>query len=171
MIPNPFTTKQELKKMEKNYVGFSWMQDWFHPPMWWLVNASAEKHDENYKIGGTSTDELIADIGFQKRNMEDVLLLDDLEKKKNAYWWCSWYYIFIRTFGWIAFNHKDKTMKHTFFGIVIGASIVIAGVASYTAYNAVKMANAIYAQTAQNANDIKAIADFLNKGIQEANKK
>lgn len=170
MIPDPFKTKQQLEQMERNYVGFSWMQDWFKPPMWKRVNASAGIHDDNYRIGGTSLDQAIADVGFQKRNMQDVLLIEDFEEKKKAYWWCSWYYILIRTFGWIGFNHKDKTMKHTFFGIVIGASIVIAIVASYSAYSAIKMTNAIYTQTATNTADIKAIAEFINKSI-EANKK
>lgn len=107
MLPDPFLTEKELKEMNRrNYVGFSFMQKWFHPPMWYFVNASARIHDENYRKGGTKYDRLVADLGFYRRIIKDVNLITDNRLKIKAYYIAKLYYTLIRSFGWIAFNYK-----------------------------------------------------------------
>lgn len=89
----------------KNQMGFSWMENIFHPPFWWLFNASAEIHDINYQEGGTKEDRLNADTGFFWRMVQDANQLQYKQKKK-AMRYAVVYYILVRCFGWIAFNKK-----------------------------------------------------------------
>ena len=93
----------------QNYVGFSWLQRWIYPPMWWLVNSSAYIHDKNYATGGNKEDRLKADIGFFWRAFEDANKIEDYKKKKRAVMIVILYYILVRLFGWISFNKiKEK---------------------------------------------------------------
>ena len=91
---------------QKNYVGFDWTQKWFHPPFWWLVNASAYIHDNNYTIGGTKADRLNADTGFFWRMLSDINKIEDYKKKKKAIYTAIIYFLCVRLFGWISFNNK-----------------------------------------------------------------
>lgn len=88
-----------------NYVGFSWLQKWIHPPFWWLVNASAFIHDQNYKKGGSKIDRLNADIGFFWRAFQDANKIDSFTQKRFAIAITLLYYVLVRLFGWISFNY------------------------------------------------------------------
>lgn len=90
----------------RNYVGLKFMQDWFHPPFWWLFNASAKQHDLNYTIGGTREDRLKADLGFFWRTLEDANLIQGIWKKRKAIYTAIIYFIFVRSFGWISFKFR-----------------------------------------------------------------
>jgi hypothetical protein len=89
---------------KKNYVGFDWAQNWFHPSFWWLYNADAFEHDRNYTIGGSPEDRLRADIGFFWRMVEDTKRIEDWKKRKKAVRIAILYYKLVRAFGWIAFK-------------------------------------------------------------------
>ena len=80
------------------------MQNWFHPPFWWLYNASASIHDDNYSKGGTREDRLIADIGFFWRIIEDTKRIEDWKTCRRAVNTAILYYKLVRMFGWIAFK-------------------------------------------------------------------
>ena len=93
---------------QKNYTGFSWSQNWFHPPFWWLVNASSYLHDEAYTQGGTKEDRLKADVGFLWRMIQDTNKLP-YKQKKRAMRTIILYYFLVRSFGWLAFK-KTKSI-------------------------------------------------------------
>lgn len=90
----------------RNYVGFKLLQDYIHPPFWWLYTASAKIHDENYQTGGTRTDRLKADLGFFWRILEDANQIKDTWQKRKAVYTAILYFILVRMFGWISFNKK-----------------------------------------------------------------
>lgn len=89
----------------KNYLGFDWMQNWIHPPFYWLYNASAKIHDENYTKGGTAEDRLKADIGFFWRMVEDTKRIENWKERKRAVRLAILYYKLVRAFGWIGFKY------------------------------------------------------------------
>lgn len=80
------------------------MQDFFHPPFWWLYTASAEQHDRAYEIGGTREDRLKADLGFFWRILEDANQIENMRLKVKAVYTAIAYFILVRMFGWIAFK-------------------------------------------------------------------
>jgi hypothetical protein len=98
-----------FRKEPKNYVGPRWLQKYFHPPMWYFVNASAKIHDENYRKGGTSYNRLMADLGFFRRMIQDISLIDIKQLRAKAYWYACLYYMLVRSFGWICFNYHERT--------------------------------------------------------------
>lgn len=117
MLPDPSRTERELKlqalqEMERtNYVGFSWMQRFLHPRLWYFENASAKIHDDNYKEGGDEYDRLRADQGFVERMFQDAEKVELTRLRADLYWNACWYYILVRTFGWIGFKHKSRVMS------------------------------------------------------------
>ena len=117
MIPDPSRTERELKQMalqemeRNNSVGFSWFQRFLHPSLGYFLNASAYVHDENYRAGGDEYDRLIADTGFIKRMFQDIEKQPLKRTKADLYWRACWYYIIVRTFGWLGFKHKNRTMS------------------------------------------------------------
>jgi hypothetical protein len=94
---------------KKNYVGFDWAQNWFHPPFSWLYSADAFIHDQNYTIGGTAEDRLRADIGFFWRMVEDTKRIENWKTRRRAVNTAILYYRLVRLFGWIAFK-KTKSI-------------------------------------------------------------
>lgn len=84
------------------------MQNWFRPPLWFLFNASAKIHDENYENGGTRLDRMTADIGFLWRMCQDANRLENLKEKRKAIYTAILYFILVRLFGWITFLWYNK---------------------------------------------------------------
>lgn len=91
---------------EKNYVGFNFLQKFFHPPFWWLFNASAKQHDENYNLGGTNFDRLTVDTGFFWRMLQDANQQTTYSKKTLAVFTAMLYFIIVRLFGWVTYKKK-----------------------------------------------------------------
>lgn len=90
----------------KNYVGFKFLQNIFHPPFWWLFNASAKQHDDNYEEGGTKNDRLTIDVGFFWRMLQDANQQTSYFKKNLAVFTAIFYFIMVRIGGWITFKKK-----------------------------------------------------------------
>lgn len=93
---------------EENHVGFKFTQKWLRPPMWFLFNASAKIHDDNYSKGGTRMDRLTADIGFLWRMCADANLQKTVLLKKCAVFSAIAYFIAVRALGWISFKWKNN---------------------------------------------------------------
>lgn len=99
---------KKQKSSIKNYVGFSFMQSWLKPPLWFLFNADAKIHDRNYKKGGDSMDRMTADTGFLWRMLSDANKQICLNNKKRAVYSAIIYFMLVRFFGWITFNYHGR---------------------------------------------------------------
>lgn len=93
-------------RKEPNYIGFKWTQNFIKPPLWFLFNASAKTHDDNYEAGGGRMDRMTADVGFLWRMLSDANKQPTLWKKRLAVYTAITYFIAVRLFGWISFKWK-----------------------------------------------------------------
>ena len=71
----------------------------------WFFSTSCERHDTNYKLGGSEEDRLRYDIEFTKAMLEDAL---SSKYTTLALMLIPLYYLAVRSLGWITFNYEHK---------------------------------------------------------------
>ena len=100
--------EQQMKNTEGNGCGPSWLPSVIKDLLFnWFFEASCNRHDISYKLGGNSKD----------RKHYDKLFLTDMLKDCNNFTGLSkfvrlsqayTYYFIVRAFGWIIFKGGDR---------------------------------------------------------------
>lgn len=99
----------ELSELQQKTFGNGCGPEWF--PQWlinllfgWFFEASCRRHDFAYSRGGDSVDRKAADKGFLKAMLRDAERLTGVERFL-AHKVSIAFYLFVRVFGWMAFEY------------------------------------------------------------------
>ena len=92
--------------MNPNGCGPAWMPEWLkHALFGWFHEASCNRHDEGYAIGGDEARRKSVDDGFYNAMKRDSLKLSGINRLFRLSQAVT-LYAAVRLLGWMYFNYK-----------------------------------------------------------------